>query len=66
MARVHQQVGRPFRQNSQYMAQIRFRIDTVQSAGANQPVQQGTTLYVMIAAEKHGNQINLDYVNAQS
>ncbi|EMW67595.1 hypothetical protein EC2747800_5268, partial [Escherichia coli 2747800] len=31
------------------MAQIRFRIDTVQSAGADQPVQQCSTLAAVIA-----------------
>ncbi len=35
------------------MAQIRFRIDTVQSAGADQPVQQRTTLSTVIVAEEH-------------
>ena len=35
------------------MAQIRFRIDTVQSAGADQPVQQCSTLTAVIAAEEH-------------
>lgn len=35
------------------MAQIRFRIDTVQSAGADQPVQQCSSLAAVIAAEEH-------------
>ncbi len=35
------------------MAQIRFRIDTVQTAGADQPVQQCTTLAAVIATEEH-------------
>ncbi|UNV70938.1 hypothetical protein MOO48_27755 [Klebsiella pneumoniae] len=35
------------------MAQIRFRIDTVQTAGADQPVQQCSTLAAVIAAKEH-------------
>ncbi len=35
------------------MAQIRFRIDTVQTAGADQPVQQCSTLAAVIATEEH-------------
>nr|AAL67374.1 unknown [Escherichia coli] len=35
------------------MAQIRFRIDTIQPAGADQPVQQCTTLAAVIATEEH-------------
>lgn len=35
------------------MTQIRFRIDTVQMAGADQPVQQCTTFATMIAAEEY-------------
>lgn len=35
------------------MAQIRFRIDTIQPAGADQPVQQCSTLAAVIAAEEH-------------
>ncbi len=46
-------VGGPFRQYAQNMAQIRFRIDTVQTAGADQPVQQCTTLAAVIATEEH-------------
>ena len=46
-------VGRPFRQYAQNMAQIRFRIDTVQTAGADQPVQQCSTLAAVIATEEH-------------
>src|SRR5699024_3544844 len=46
-------VGKPFRQYAQNMAQIRFRIDTVQTAGADQPVQQCTTLAAVIATEEH-------------
>ena len=37
------------------MAQIRFRIDTIQPAGADQPVQQCTTLAAVIATEEHVN-----------
>ena len=46
-------VGGPFRQYAQNMAQIRFRIDTVQTAGVDQPVQQCTTLAAVIATEEH-------------
>ena len=35
------------------MAQIRLRIYTIQSAGADQPVQQCSTLAAVIAAEEH-------------
>ncbi|EQX27129.1 hypothetical protein G927_04776, partial [Escherichia coli UMEA 3172-1] len=38
---------------AQNMAQIRFRIDTVQTAGADQPVQQCSTLAAVIATEEH-------------
>ena len=47
MARVHQQVGRPFRQNSQYMAQIPFRQQGPLSPYSRAPF---TTV---ITAEKH-------------
>ena len=35
------------------MAQIRFRIDTVQTAGADQPVQQFHAFAAVIAAKEH-------------
>ncbi len=44
-------VGRSFRQYTQDMTQIRFLIDTVQSAGADQPIQQRTTLSTVIVAK---------------
>ncbi|ABG68351.1 hypothetical protein ECP_0317 [Escherichia coli 536] len=43
------------------MAQIRFRIDTVQSAGADQPVQQRTTLSTVIVAEEHVDDMTFIY-----
>lgn len=54
-------VGGPFRQYAQNMAQIRFRIDTVQTAGADQPVQQCTTLAAVIAAEEHKDDMTFIY-----
>ncbi len=45
-------VGRPFRQNTQDMAQIRLRIYAVQTADADKPIQQITTLSAVIAAEE--------------
>ena len=42
-------VGRLFRQYAQDMAQIRFRINVVQKASADKPIQQCTAL----AAEEH-------------
>ncbi len=46
-------VGEPFRQYAQNMAQIRFRIETIQTAGAEQSVQQCTMLAAVIATEEH-------------
>ncbi|ERA76754.1 hypothetical protein G814_01054 [Escherichia coli HVH 156 (4-3206505)] len=43
------------------MAQIRFRIDTVQSAGADQPVQQCSTLAAVIATEEHVDDMTFIY-----
>ncbi|EFJ60076.1 hypothetical protein HMPREF9531_02648 [Escherichia coli MS 45-1] len=54
-------VRRPFRQDVEDMAQIRFRIDTVQSAGADQPVQQRTTLSTVIVAEEHVDDMTFIY-----
>ncbi len=54
-------VGKPFRQYAQNMAQIRFRIDTVQTAGADQPVQQCTTLAAVIATEEHVDDMTFIY-----
>lgn len=49
MAGVHHTVERPFRRYAQDMAQIRFRINVVQKASADKPIQQCTAL----AAEEH-------------
>ncbi|ATI10892.1 hypothetical protein FORC43_p059 (plasmid) [Escherichia coli] len=43
------------------MAQIRFRIDTVQTAGADQPVQQCSTLAAVIAAKEHKDDMTFIY-----
>lgn len=61
MAGVRNSVGRPFRQYAQDMAQIRFRIDTIQPAGADQPVQQCTTLAAVIATEEHVDDMTFIY-----
>ncbi|EMR94303.1 Minor tail protein Z (GpZ), partial [Escherichia coli O104:H4 str. E112/10] len=43
------------------MAQIRFRIDTVQTAGADHPVQQCSTLAAVIAAKEHKDGMTFIY-----
>ncbi len=54
-------VGRPFRPYAQDMVQICFRIDTVQTAGTDQTVQQCATLAAVIAAEEHVDDMTFIY-----
>ena len=61
MAGVRQHGWRAFQPYAQNMAQIRFRIDTVQTAGADQLVQQCTTLAAVIATEEHVDDMTFIY-----
>ena len=54
-------VDGPLRQYAQDMAKVGFRIDTIQPAGADQPVQQCTTLAAVIATEEHVDDMTFIY-----